>query len=191
MEPGSHIAHGLRDIRSDPALVRESAIPVGDGMRARLHDELAVDVQPEVGAGAATDHEVRLITRQARRRRRVAISRRGTQNERVHTHAIDLRDGRPDDPAEARGGRGQSSRINLLRTRLRGGRRGGNDCENQRDEDAAEEHQGMVEPTRRRVREDAKERQRRTRKDGASRTPVPPTHPPRDSRTRPYEGDRE
>ena len=120
MEARTDVANGLRDVRSDAALVGELAVPIDDRPTARLHQEALGEVHPDVRAGEAAEHEIGAIDRRAIH---VPVGTlrtcRQAQDERVDADAVDGRNRGPDDAAEASSRRGQCGRIDLLGTRLR------------------------------------------------------------------------
>ena len=121
METRGDVAHGLRDVGSDPALVGELPVPVGDGAAAKLHQQLLVEVHPDVGPADAADDEVGTVMRQAPGTGTRAPGGLGqAQHERIDPGAVEPDFRAPDDAAETRGRGRESGGVDLRRPRLRG-----------------------------------------------------------------------
>ena len=122
MDTRTDITHGLGNVGSNTADVGELAVPIDDCATPGLHQQTLREVHPDIGAGDPAEDEIGAVDRRAVHGSVGTFGGNGrTQHEGVDTDAVKRRHRRPDDAAEAGGGRSQSGRIDLFGPRLRHG----------------------------------------------------------------------
>ena len=143
MDARTDITHGLGNVRSDTADVRELAVPIDDCATPGLHQQTLGKVHPDVGTGDPAEDEIGAVDRRAVHGSVRTFGGNGrTQHEGVDTDAVERRHRGPDDTAKAGRSRSQSGRIDLFGPRLRHG--GGCRCEHEQDQRENGTHRTIV-----------------------------------------------